>query len=195
MTSDEQAKYDKLRQDSWDKALYSFGCNYLFGKRIMKYSRLNRILKFSGILIPVVIGAIAATYYGNVELILEWAIILLAPLGIVQLILSLWAIIWDWDNELSYAFEASQHYSYLGEEFKKLGNTPPLSLSELEQRSALLAVEYNTREQRDLKHAFKDEENRMGMRAGLRQFQRQCAGCNVKPLSMKPTDCDVCGNF
>ena len=40
-----------------------------------------------------------------------------------------------------------------------------------------------------------DEEKRMGMRATLRQFQRECANCKQTPVSMVPSECGVCGNF
>jgi len=35
----------------------------------------------------------------------------------------------------------------------------------------------------------------MGYRASLRQFNRECPNCNIKPKSMKPSNCPICGTF
>lgn len=35
----------------------------------------------------------------------------------------------------------------------------------------------------------------MGMRFALREFQRECVGCKITPLSMEYSECTVCGKF
>lgn len=186
--------YDDIRRDCWDKALYSFGSNYVFGQRIRKYEKRNKLLKFSGIVMPLILGGIAGAY-GSESVILPILITALAPLGVFQLTISLAAIIWDWDKELSYAYEASQSYNYLSSRFTDMAKRPPPDYTEFEKAHAVLKTEYALREQQDEKHKMSEREERKGMRAGLRQYQKQCAGCSIAPLSMESTNCSVCGNF
>ncbi|MDR3625278.1 MAG: hypothetical protein P4L45_00510, partial [Ignavibacteriaceae bacterium] len=59
----------------------------------------------------------------------------------------------------------------------------------------LLKIENDFRIDRDNQQYITEKEKRMGMRAGLRQFKRACAACKQVPVSLKSTNCDVCGNF
>ncbi len=105
------------------------------------------------------------------------------------------AVIFKWDDELAYSYEASQDYNNLSNSFNKLGNIPPEDKEILEKNIDILDARYQSRSEQDAKHSIKEWELRRGMRYALRQFKRECVGCNMTPLSMESTDCDVCGKF
>lgn len=187
-------KHNKIRKKCWDRALHSFGKAYLFDKRVLKYSRYVNLLKVFGIVTPIAIGATALGYGFNAS-ILKYVITIAIPISVVQLIFSVFAVVFKWDDELSYSLEASQDYNYISISFKKLGSLPPDSNEELEKKFDVLKERHQARSQQDAKHRIKEWELRKGMRYALREFQKECTGCNTVPKSMKSTDCPVCGNF
>ena len=195
MTLEDQKLYDKIRSKCWDNALSCFGFNYIFNQRINKYSNYNKRLKFYALVFPALIGLIAFGYKTDHPKILDISIAIAIPLTILQFVFSILAITRELDNELGYSNEASQHYNYLSDRFKNLGETPPSDCIELNHKYELLNTEYNGRSQQDSKHTVKEKEKRKGMRCALREFQRECVGCKKTPLSMESTKCDVCGKF
>lgn len=187
-------KEKKLRQTAWDNSLHTFGKGFIFDKRAQKYAAYVNLLKVFGIITPVAVGA-TAMGYGFDSNILKYVITIAIPLSIIQLLFSVFAIVFKWDQELAYSFEASQDYNNLSNSFKKLANIPQDNIENLEKSIDLLEERYLARSQQDAKHSVKEWELRKGMRFSLREFQRECVGCKTIPLSMKSTDCDVCGKF
>ena len=100
-----------------------------------------------------------------------------------------------WDDALAYSYEASQSHNFLYTRFKRLAEFPLEDIKNFTHEFNLLETETNGRNKQDIKYTIKDWELRKGMRYALREFQRNCAGCKKIPLSMKPTNCDICGNF
>ena len=185
---------NKLRQECWDNALHTFGFEYIFNKRALRYSKYVNSLKVLGIIVPVTVGA-TAIGYGYESIFLKWVITLAIPFTIIQLIISVIAVVNKWDDELAYSYEASVDHSTLSSEFRTLGNRPPEDYEELKRLYDLILTRYNNRQDQDNKHNIKEWELRMGMRYALREFKRECYGCNKIPISMESSDCDVCGKF
>jgi mobilome CxxCx(11)CxxC protein len=183
-----------LRLECWHRAFNAFGHGYIFDKRANKYGIRINLLKVFGLLVPATVGSTAIGYGYNNE-VLKSLIALAIPLTIIQFVISVLAIIYKWDDELSYSFEASQSYNTLHDNFEKLGGFPPIDYEQLRIKYDLLNTEYNLRQQQDSKHIIKEWELRKGMRSSLRDKQRKCVGCNLIPLSMESTDCYVCGRF
>lgn len=190
----EQEKIDKLKQECWNGAFHTFGKGYIFDKRSKKYGRWVNLLKVSGIIVPAAIGGTALVYGYNSDFV-ALAISIAAPLTLTQLIISVFAVVFKWDDEFAYSIEASQQYSVLADSFKKLGQFPPNSFSQLEKEYDLENTKHKSRIEQDSKHNLKEWELRKGMRYALREFKRQCYGCEIVPKSMKTTDCDICGKF
>lgn len=190
----EENLHDKLRIKCHDNAFHCFGYQYIFDRRAQYYSKVVNLLKVLGILVPATIGATALGYGINSN-ILKSTVAIAIPLTIVQFIMSTIAVIYKWDDELSYAFEASQHYNTLYREFKKLGEFPPSEYESLNGLYDLIDIQYNSRAQQDSKHNIKEWQLRRGMRFSLREFQRSCQGCGKTPISMESTKCPVCGNY
>jgi len=187
--------YNKLRRDCWDKALDCFGYSYIFAKRVVRLRRRIRLLTAFGILVPVAAGAIALSYAYRPEIVDFVVKIVATPLMIAQLLVSIAALIYRWDDGLSYALDAASVHGTLSGKYKKLASTPPTTEVELQRMYDLLEVEYDERTKQDAKESIKEWENRMGMRAALREFQRKCVGCDKTPTSLRSTNCDVCGNY
>lgn len=189
----EETSFIILRKECIDKSLQSFGYGHIFDRRTIKYSKRVNWLKIFGILVPALIGLTAIGYgFSNFLVKLIWVS---GIVTMIQFTFSVFAIIFKWDEELSYSFEASQSYSSLWDRFKKLAQTPPDNYEGLNKEYDLLNTEYRLRGQQDTKHDIKEKERRIGMRYALREFQRECAACKKIPVSMDATDCPVCGNF
>jgi len=187
-------KEGKLRKTAWDNSFHSFGMGYIFNKRAQRYSMYVNLLKVFGIVTPVAVGATAMGYGFDSE-ILKLSVTIAIPLSIIQLVFSVLAVVFKWDQELAYAYEASQDHSLISEEFKKLGNIPQDNLNILEKNIEVLEARYLSRNGQDAKHSIKEWELRKGMRYALREFQKECVACKCKPHSMESTYCDVCGKF
>lgn len=189
-----EQKTTKLRQDCWDNSLQSFGKSYIFSKRADHFGHLISSLKVFGIIVPVAVGATASGYGFNSE-ILKYTIAISIPLSIIQLIISVFAVVNKWDDNLSYSFESVIDHNVLSDEFKKLGKLPPEDFITFSHEFEILETRLKSRIGQDSKFNIKERELRMGMRYALREFQRPCVGCKIVPLSMESTSCDVCGKF
>jgi mobilome CxxCx(11)CxxC protein len=190
----EEDLHSKLRQKCWDYALDSFGYSFIFDMRSAKYSRWIYWLNLTAVIVPVIVGLTAIGYGYNTE-ILKRCIAIAIPMTIIQFIFSLIAMFGKWDENLAYSYEASQSHNFLYTRFKRLAEFPLADVRNFTHEFNLLETEANGRSKQDIKYSIKDWELRKGMRYALREFQRVCAGCDEIPLSMKPTNCDVCGNF
>jgi mobilome CxxCx(11)CxxC protein len=175
-----------LKNESEKHSFHSFGTAYIFNKRAKKISRYSNWLKVLGIIIPTTVGGLALSYGTDSHLLLL-AITIALPLGIFQLVLSVLAIIYKWDDELAYSYESNNAHNSLYHDFMTLEN--------LKMQFNTLFTKLKAREEQDEKHNISDKELRLGMRHALRQFNWPCKGCNNIPTSMESTKCDVCGNF
>jgi mobilome CxxCx(11)CxxC protein len=189
-----EEKKDQLSIDAWNDSFHTFGKGYIFDKRAEKFSKYVNLLKVFGIVAPVAVGATAIGYGFN-STILKYMVVFAIPISIIQLMFSVLAVIFRWDEQLAYSYEASQDYNNLSSSFKKLAKFPPTEIAEFENRLELLKAKYQARSEQDAKHSVKEWELRKGMRYALREFQRKCVACNNVPTSMESTDCNVCGKF
>lgn len=180
-----------LRSKCWDLAIHAFGTAWIFEKRARKLRWKLKILSFLGIAVPVVIGGIVLSFGTNPRILpaLLWVA---GVLGVAQLTGSVWSLVARWDDSLAYALESVTANYRLSRRFESLGEQPP---ADLEVEFRVLDAENQARKDLDFRQDLTPKEKRAGLRAGLRQFQRACVGCNEVPTSMSPTDCEVCGNF
>lgn len=177
-----------------DSALYSHGTAYIFERRAAKIRTKIYILTFLGIAGPASVGAIIGTYgldAGYIKILLSIA----GFIAIIQFIFSIWSVVSGWDRNLSYCLESKAANYRLASQFEILCRTDSLSPSEFDIEFQLLCREEEFRKNQDNQHDIREDEKRMGMRYGLRQYQRSCAGCKQVPNSMNSTECGICGNF
>lgn len=181
----------KRRQDAWDHAIHTFGTAYIFEKRAKGPKIHLKLLAFSGLALPLILGSYV-TIFGREAPQLERALVISGVIAAVQAVVTLWALVWKWDDQYSASLEAVVTNYRLASRFKEFASNPPADEDVVYR---LLKTELSVREAEDHKLLLKDKEKRMGLRAGLREFQRPCVACNVVPRSLTSSDCDVCGNF
>lgn len=177
-----------------DKAIECLATSYAFSKRILILNRVLKSITIIGLLAPMLVGGIVIGYGKNIE-ILDTLILFAGLLGIVQLGLSLLAIILGWENELKYAYESMTDNRKMSEQFKEFSiemsthNSIPKEYDKIKWR-------FEWRKEQDDPINFYRNEERRAMRYALRHLQQPCATCRLIPKSMKPTSCcDTCGNF
>lgn len=193
MTVSLPTRDEVLRKQAWDAAVNAFGTAKLFERRQRRLRLWLRLLAFVGIAFPVAVGGTVIAY-GISAKSLPYVLGVGGALGILQLVVSVWALVAQWDARLAHASESVVANHSLAVRFRAFAENPPQS-GDLEHEFALLSTENEQREQNDYKQDLSDKEIRLAHRAGLRQFQRECVACHQVPLSMTPTKCDVCGNF
>ncbi|HEY5367431.1 MAG TPA: mobilome CxxCx(11)CxxC protein [Hanamia sp.] len=186
--------YLKLRNAVRENAFQSFGYEYIFTKRANKYRNYIGYLKGFGVAVPAIFGVFVITYGLNSK-IANYLLTVAVIATVIQFVISLFAIFAHWDEKFTYSLEAIQSHNNLNKRFQKLADYPPLIYDELNVSFETLDNEFNSREQQDAKQGVQEWELRKGMRYALRQYKRPCEGCKKTPLSMKSTDCDVCGKF
>jgi len=182
---------DQQRAELWRSAIESFGTAYIFEKRAAKFRGRMRLLAFSGIVLPLTVGAVAGAF-GAGSSILAISIVVAGVLGVFQLGLSAWAISAKWDDSLGYSQESTTDNYRLSKEFATLAK---LASTTFQLQLAILEAQSQSRDAQDQRQDISDPEKRMGLRAALRQFERKCVKCEKVPDSMEPTDCPVCGKF
>src|SRR5581483_7115510 len=165
-----------------DNALRCFGTAYIFEGRARKIRWRVRLIVFLGIAGPAALGATIALI-GVKSAYAETATWIAGLIGFVQLVASIWSLVSNWDTDLAYAIESKSENYRLADEFDKLGKTTSLPDEGFEVEFKVLETQADLRSQLDSRVDVVDSEKRMGMRAGLRRFQRACAGCGAVPTS------------
>ncbi|MGH7869941.1 MAG: mobilome CxxCx(11)CxxC protein [Candidatus Dormibacteraceae bacterium] len=188
--NDQIATYRSL---CWNNAIDTFGTSYVFQQRARQRKRRLQWINYVGIGAPLLVGSLVLSF-GKFNL-LPVIIAIAGAIGIAQIALNLWSVIGRWVEDYSYAIISIAANDSLSVRFRELGQNPPPNLDALRERYDRLQVEDTMRRDQDLQHDIKDFEQRMGMHAALRQFQRKCVGCKKVPTSMEPSDCGICGNF
>lgn len=183
---------DDYRRRCWDAALHAYGTSYIFQKRAERLKRKTDVLTWVGLAVPLLTGALVGTL-GSYKL---WGAAIAAGsvIAAVQLVISLWSVVKRWPEELPYSSASATANDSLASRFAAFGEDPP-GLAAMRIQFEKLNVEDTARRDRDSEKNVTEKERRMGMRAGLRKFQRPCAACHQVPTTMDPSNCGVCGQF
>ena len=184
---------DKLRRCA-DEALKAHGTAYIFEKRAARVRKWLLILSFLGIAGPASVGAIISTYSldNDTTKIVIWVA---GVIALAQLLLSIWSLVSKWDSNFSYYIESKSSNYNLSSQYQNLAKDTSISLEEFDTELKILNREAELRKVLDNQYDIDEKEKRMGMRYGLRQFQRKCAQCDIVPTNMKPSSCGICGDF
>jgi len=174
-----------------DRAFYAYGTYRIFEQRALGLRWKRNAITFLGILVPVVVGSLILSF-GTMPKILPYILALAGIVGTVQLVMSVWSLVARWDEQHSYATSAMLANTRLFNSWEKLANSAP-NISP--QMHAELEAEDGRQEQADLAQHITPKEKRFAMRASLQHMGLPCATCGIKPTSMEPSSCDICGNF
>ena len=184
---------DKLRKCG-DEALKAHGTAYIFEKRATVLRRKLLFLSFFGVAGPASVGAIIGAYNLDSKTI-QIVIWISGAIAFVQLLFSIWSLVSKWDSSLANYIESKISNYSLSSRYENLMKDANISQSEFDIEFKVLERESELRRSLDLHFDVINTEKQMGMRYGLRQFQRPCASCAQVPTDMKATSCGVCGNF
>jgi mobilome CxxCx(11)CxxC protein len=179
------------RVHCWDRAVECFGTGRIFQLRAEQLAKSMRVLDFLGIVVPLLVGGIAASV-GFESGILPYVLVLAGMASTIQLVGTGWSLVATWRERLNYARESSTDNLRMAERYETLAKQPSPLISPHDTELVLLDAERQTRTDRDNQQDLTDLEKRMGLREGLRQFRRTCVGCGKVP-TLVPTDCDICG--
>lgn len=168
-----------IRRECWAQATHTFGTSWLFEQRAKKLRRRLQILTFLGIAVPVTVGASVLSFGSGNTFILQILIPFASFLGVLQVIISVWALSAKWDDGHAYAMESASENNRWYSRYRDLANTPPSDLADLERRFELLQRDNENRKALDFKQAVSEDEKRAGHRAGLRAAGRKCAACDT----------------
>jgi len=181
-------------QDCWNRACDCFATAKIFEKRALEYRKKLNWLSYLGIGVPAVFGGMALAW-GKGVLDNRIVMFVIAIAGIVQIAMSVAALIHHWAEEHAYSNRSASTNFQLSDEFKILApqsvSPPPNFQHDLDK---LLTRDRSQTTLDNEKHVT-DQEKSRGHRHALRQFQRTCAVCNQKPTDMNPTNCKTCGDF
>jgi mobilome CxxCx(11)CxxC protein len=185
---------DEQIQKCRDKGFMAYGTAYIFEKRFLKAQRKINWLTFSGIALPISVGGIVVAFFGleSLKPYLSGLIVLAALLSTIQLIFSIWSLIAKWNDEAVYASESNTGNSELSTLYEELATNNP---KDFDTQYKFLNLRNDLRSQTDSRKGITEPEKRMGMKAALRKYQRECAGCKQVPKDLKSSDCSVCGSY
>lgn len=174
-----------------DRAFYAYGTSRIFERRAQSLGKKRTVITFLGIVVPLTVGSIVLSF-GAMPDLLPIFVWIAGVIGTVQLIVSTWSIVARWDEQHSYAVSAMLANTRLFNSWERLSKN---ALSNLKEHVSELDAEDQRQEQSDLAQHITDKEKRFAMRTSLYYKGLACPACKIMPTSMKPSECDTCGNF
>lgn len=190
-----EVELDEKRKECWNRALHAYGTYVIFSRRATLRRRDKRLMTYMGLLVPSLIGAIAIKFYSATP-IPKWVIDLASFSSIIQFTVSLWALIAKWDDTASDAIQCALKNLDLQGQWEQLAREFPADFNA--KFDSVLTQDIKQREI-DAKQLATPKEKRLGMRAGLFQYQRKCAVCFRIPSSDSLPSisigrrCNICG--
>ncbi|MGV6393681.1 mobilome CxxCx(11)CxxC protein [Pseudomonas caspiana] len=182
---------DSIKQECRNKEFYTYGTHRLFDARARTLRQLRSWITFLGMATPLFVGGVVSSF-GTDFKALPYLIWVMGGVGLIQLLMSAFSIVFRWDERYEYALESSRANTELYNGFKYLAdNLPP----DLEAKYKDLVRENESREFKDLGQAITDKDMRFANHASLKYHRKACHVCEVIPISSKPSKCDSCGNF
>lgn len=119
-------------------------------------------------------------------------------ISLLQSVAFLLSVVAQWQDRYQAASQSLNTNNLLSEEYKALGEqnpAEPAAIADFRRQLELIIASDKAQQQKDEEQGIRDKEKRMGMRAGLHEFQRRCVTCKEIPPNMKPTKCGTCGDF
>jgi mobilome CxxCx(11)CxxC protein len=177
-----------LKAAAWNKALESSGTAYIFEVRARRLGKRLNYLNFLGLAVPLNVGAIVLAY--GIK-----AIPICSAIGVFQLVVFAWSLVAKWVDRYQHSVQALVSNRSLAQKYESLAKEEPAGLLDYRHRLDVLDATDSAQRAEDYQQEIREAETRMGMHAGLRQYERECAGCHITPIRMEPTECGVCGDF
>jgi mobilome CxxCx(11)CxxC protein len=177
-----------LKAAAWNKALESSGTAYIFEVRARRLGKRLNYLNFLGLAVPLNVGAVVLAYGTK-------AIPICSAIGVFQLVVFAWSLVAKWVDRYQHSVQALVSNRSLAQKYESLAKEEPAGLLDYRHRLDVLDATDSAQRAEDYQQEIREAETRMGMHAGLRQYEMECAGCHITPIRMEPTECGVCGDF
>jgi mobilome CxxCx(11)CxxC protein len=184
----------ELRLKCNNNALHSYGKTCVFENRAKRFHNRLIILKWLGIAVPILVYGIIASFNLSSE-VQKFFLTSASIISTLLLVISIWSLVADWEKQYSKSMKAQIDFLELCRLYRELGTTTLKKLSQYTEELSKLDILMEKADQLAIELTISEEEKRMGMRCGLREFQRKCASCAKIPKDIVSTNCPVCGNF
>jgi len=177
-----------------NKAFNLFGTAYILERRAQSLNWKLKVLTFSGIALPLTIGATLMAL-GAKSAVVDIMIPIIGIMATAQLLFSLWSVVANWTESYSNYLNSKIVNYHLASSWEILATETLKDTFEKEKLDLLKST--NLRDAEDQKYHIADSEKRLGYRKALINYTRVCPTCGKKPISMcvKGLSCDTCANF
>jgi mobilome CxxCx(11)CxxC protein len=180
----------ELKEECHKKAIYAYGTAYLFENRANSLRWRLRTITFLSLAVPVCMGGIAMAFTKGQ--FVEASVLVGGILSVPLFILTLWSNVYRWEERYASSMQSMRNNNKLKNKWELLEK---YAGPDFESKVNDLREQDQDQEQQDREQDISKKDERRIMRASLIQYQKTCVHCNKKPMSMKPTDCPVCGDF
>lgn len=187
---------ETVRQRAWDNAVHAEATRFVFDRRAKILGSWITLRDLTCIGIPLTIGYIyGSEQFEAVKPYKNYAVALLAFLALLQLLLTVFSLLKQWDKELSYDLRSVRDQYALRVKWSKIGDGQSLDIARDYEYTIKQQEEY---ESHDAEKGITDREKLLGHRAGLLFFRRKCA-CGIIPKTLDPPifvrhRCPHCGS-
>lgn len=171
----------------------SYGTIQIFEKRANTLRTLRSWLTFLGIVLPVTVGGVFISF-GQSQDLMKVIVLVASVIGILQLILSTWALVAGWDSSYESAIKSVQGNTAIYNKCKRFISCPPNKNSDFFNAYQELSKENETQELIDLTQHISIKERQYAYISSLSYYNRECHACNQNPNSnSRKTKCSSCG--
>ena len=196
---------EKLFCDNcWKKVVHCYGTSTIACLLAKRLTFWKRILEFCGVSAPPFSAGLAYGIADNPSWQLTLFLVSISSVGFY--LLTTWSVLSNWPDQIAKFYKSEKENRELSQEFEDLVRqyaVRTISPSDVGCELIKIREKFEGIDKRDKKRTDEDTEifpdrqslKQYGMRAALRQFRCTCVGCGQVPENMKPTNCDICGNF
>lgn len=171
----------------------SYGTIQIFERRSNRLKVLRAWLTFLGIVLPVTIGGMFLSF-GQSDELMELIVQFASVIGVIQLILSTWALVSGWDIKYEASIKAVQGNTNIYNRCKRFISFPLEDEAKYTQLYNQIMDDAESQELIDLMQHVTNGEKQYAYTTALNFYDRQCHACNQSPnKSTKKKNCSSCG--
>ncbi|WP_318463712.1 mobilome CxxCx(11)CxxC protein [Photobacterium leiognathi] len=171
----------------------SYGTAQVFEARVNRLRKLRASLTFLGIVLPVTVGGMYISFSQSKEL-MTGILSVAGGVGVVQLILSTWALVSGWDSQYELAIKSLQGNTSNFNKCKRFATTEFRSDAEFISVYESIIRDVEQQELVDITQHISKKEKYTAYQESLTYYNRGCHSCNQNPSeSSKSKTCSSCG--
>lgn len=186
------ATLKELKQACWDEEIYARATTYIFERRRNVLRNQLLVLDLIHVITPTLLGLLIL---GPLSTTPRWLVVALGLLAIAGSAITTVGIVMGWSRRLSEAHHSHVQNLSIADAYERLVKSPPKLKDTFMSKKAAVDARNEVQTQSDGGIAISQHEKAFGHRAAHRHRKRPCAGCDKVPLSLRSSDCSVCGSF